>query len=191
MMFINWKMREINLKIVYYGPALSGKTTNLEHIHARTNPALRGELISLKTRGDRTLYFDFMQLELGRIKGLKPKFNLYTVPGQPCYVASRRLVLQGADAVVYVADSQLNRLKANIETMRNLKANLRALGVNPGEFPLVLQYNKRDLPSIAPIALLRMQLARDGVPQFQSVATEGVGVVETLKSAINLVVSRT
>lgn len=190
-MFINWKMREITLKIVYYGPALSGKTTNLERIHARTNPALRGELISLKTRGDRTLYFDFMQLELGRIKGLKPKFNLYTVPGQPCYVASRRLVLQGADAVVYVADSQLNRLKANIETMRNLKANLHALGVNPGEFPLVLQYNKRDLPSIAPVALMRMQLARDGVPQFQSVATEGVGVVETLKAAINLVVSRT
>jgi hypothetical protein len=189
-MFINWKMREINLKIVYYGPALSGKTTNLEYVHARTNPNLRGELISLKTRGDRTLYFDFMQLELGRIKGLKPKFNLYTVPGQPCYVASRRLVLQGADGVVYVADSQLSRLKANMETMRNLEENLQALGTNPTDFPLVLQYNKRDLPSIAPIALMRMQLARDGVPQFQSVATEGVGVLETLKTAINLVVSR-
>ena len=189
-MFINWKMREINLKIVYYGPALSGKTTNLECIHSRTNPTMRGKLISLKTRGDRTLYFDFMQLELGRIRGLKPKFNLYTVPGQPCYVASRRLVLQGADAVVYVADSQLNRLKANIETMRSLQGNLRALGVDLEHFPLVMQYNKRDLPSIAPVALMRMQLARDGVPQFQSVATEGVGVVETLKAAINLVVSR-
>jgi signal recognition particle receptor subunit beta len=189
-MFINWKMREINLKIVYYGPALSGKTTNLEYVHARTNPTLRGELISLKTRGDRTLYFDFMQLELGRIKGLKPKFNLYTVPGQPCYVASRRLVLQGADGVVYVADSQLSRLKANMETMRNLEQNLRVLGTNPNDFPMVLQYNKRDLPSIAPIALMRMQLARDGIPQFQSVATEGVGVLETLKAAINLVVSR-
>ena len=181
-MFINWKMREINLKVVYYGPALSGKTTNLEHIHARTNPNLRGELISLKTRGDRTLYFDFMQLELGRIKGLKPKFNLYTVPGQPCYVASRRLVLQGADGVVYVADSRLSRLRANMETMRNLEENLRALGADPRDFPLVLQYNKRDLPSIAPVALLRMQLAWDGVPQFQSVATEGVGVLETLKA---------
>jgi hypothetical protein len=189
-MFVNWKMREVNLKIVYYGPALGGKTTNLECIHARTNPQLRGELISLKTRGDRTIYFDFMQLELGQIKGLKPKFNLYTVPGQPCYVASRRLVLQGADGVVYVADSQLNRLKANIDTMRSLDDNLRALGLNPRDFPLVLQYNKRDLPSIAPVALLRMQLARDGVPQFQSVATEGVGVVETLKAAINLVISR-
>jgi signal recognition particle receptor subunit beta len=189
-MFINWKMREINLKVVYYGPALSGKTTNLEYVHARTNPNLRGELISLKTRGDRTLYFDFMQLELGRVKGLKPKFNLYTVPGQPCYVASRRLVLQGADGVVYVADSQLSRLKANMETMRNLEENLLALGTNPRDFPLVLQYNKRDLPSIAPIALMRMQLARDGVPQFQSVAIEGVGVLETLKAAINLVVSR-
>jgi signal recognition particle receptor subunit beta len=189
-MFVNWKMREVNLKIVYYGPAMSGKTTNLEYIHDRTNPQLRGELISLKTRGDRTIYFDFMQLELGRIRGLKPKFNLYTVPGQPCYVASRRLVLQGADSVVYVADSQLNRLKANIDAMRSLDENLRALGLNPLDFPLVLQYNKRDLPSIAPIALLRMQLARDGVPQFQSVATEGVGVVETLKAAINLVISR-
>jgi signal recognition particle receptor subunit beta len=189
-MFINWKMREVNLKIVYYGPALSGKTTNLEYVHSRTHPNLRGELISLKTRGDRTLYFDFMQLELGRIRGLKPKFNLYTVPGQPCYVASRRLVLQGADGVVYVADSQLSRLKANIETMRNLEENLRELGMNPFDFPVVLQYNKRDLPSIAPVALLRMQLARDGIPQYQSVATEGVGVLETLKAAINLVVSR-
>lgn len=189
-MFVNWKMREINLKIVYYGPALSGKTTNLEYVHARTNPQLRGDLISLKTRGDRTLYFDFMQLELGRIKGLKPKFNLYTVPGQPCYVASRRLVLQGADGVVYVADSQLNRLKANIETMRSLEGNLRALGISPDGFPMVLQYNKRDLSGIAPVALLRIQLARDGVPQFQSVATEGIGVLETLKAAINLVVSR-
>lgn len=189
-MFVNWKMREINLKIVYYGPALSGKTTNLEHVHARLDPRLRGELICLKTRADRTLYFDFMQLELGQIRGLKPKFNLYTVPGQPCYVASRRLVLQGADGVVYVADSQLNRLKANIDSMRSLEDNLRTLRVNPHDFPLVLQYNKRDLPSIAPVALLQMQLARDGVPQFQSVATEGVGVIETLKAAINLVVSR-
>ncbi len=188
-MFINWKMREINLKIVYYGPALSGKTTNLEYIYSRTNPALRGELISLKTRGDRTLYFDFMQLELERIRGLKPKFNLYTVPGQPCYIASRRLVLQGADGVVYVADSQLNRLRANIETMRNLEQNLQTLGVDPRGLPLVLQYNKRDLPNIAPIALLKMQLARDGVPQFQSVATQGIGVIETLKASINLVVS--
>jgi signal recognition particle receptor subunit beta len=190
MMFVNWKMREISLKIVYYGPALSGKTTNLEYVHSRTNPELRGDLVCLKTRGDRTLYFDFMQLELGRIRGLKPKFNLYTVPGQPCYVASRRLVLQGADSVVYVADSQLNRLKANIEAMRSLDRNLMALGMNPREFPMVLQYNKRDLPGIAPVALLRIQLARNGVPQFQSVATEGVGVLETLKAAINLVVSR-
>ena len=189
-MFVNWKMREVSLKIVYYGPALSGKTTNLEYIHSRTNPDLRGELISLKTRGDRTVYFDFMQLELGRIKGLKPKFNLYTVPGQPCYVASRKLVLQGTDGVVYVADSQLNRLKANMITMRSLEENLRTLGLNTQDFPLVLQYNKRDLPSIAPIALLRMQLAWNGAPQFQSVATDGVGVLETLKSVINLVVSR-
>ena len=189
-MFVNWKLREINLKVVYYGPALSGKTSNLEYIYARTDPESRGELISLSTRSDRTIYFDFMQLELGRIKGLKPKFNLYTVPGQPCYVASRKLVLRGADGVVYVADSQLSRLKANIETMRSLEENLRVLGASPHDFPLVLQYNKRDLPSIAPVALLGMQLAHDGVPQFQSVATEGVGVLETLKATINLIVSR-
>jgi signal recognition particle receptor subunit beta len=188
-MFINWNMREINLKIVYYGPALSGKTTNLEYIHSRTNPEFRGELVSLKTSGGRTLFFDFMQLELGPIKGLKPKFNLYTVPGQPCYVASRRLVLQGADAVVYVADSQISRLKANMESMRNLKRNLQTLRVNPRDFPLVLQYNKRDLPNRAPIGLLRMQLAHDGIPQFQSVATHGIGVIETLRAAINLAVS--
>jgi len=189
-MFINWHMREINLKVVYYGPALSGKTTNLECIHSRTNPELRGELICLKTRGDRTLYFDFMQLELGRINGLKPKFNLYTVPGQPCYVASRKLVLRGADVVVYVADSQLSRLRANVETMYNLEKNLRELGVNPRDFPVVLQYNKRDLPNIAPVALLRAQLARDNGPGFPSVATQGIGVTETLKATINLVVSR-
>lgn len=188
-MFINWKMREINLKIVYYGPALSGKTTSLQYVHSRIDPRLTGELISLKTRGDRTLYFDFMQLELGKIRGLKPKFNLYTVPGQPCYVSSRRLVLQGTDGVVYVADSQLNRLRANIETMQSLDQNLQSLGVDSRDFPIVLQYNKRDLPNIAPVALLRMQLARDGIPQFESVATEGVGVIETLKAAINLVVA--
>ena len=113
-MFINWKLREINLKIVYYGPALSGKTTNLQYIHAKTNPNIRGDLVSLKTRGDRTIYFDFLQLELGQIAGLKPRFNLYTVPGQVYYVGSRKLVLQGADGVVFVADSQWNRKQANI-----------------------------------------------------------------------------
>jgi signal recognition particle receptor subunit beta len=190
-MFINWKLREINLKIVYYGPALSGKTTNLQYIYAKTSPNIRGELVSLKTRGDRTLYFDFLQLELGQIAGLKPRFNLYTVPGQVYYVGSRKLVLQGADGVVFVADSQWDRLKANVETMHDMEENLRALGCNPRVMPLVLQCNKSDLPNIAPIPLIRQQIGRDGVPCFASAATQGGGVFDTLKAIINLVVAQT
>lgn len=189
-MFINWKTRELNLKIVYYGPPLSGKTTNLEYIHSRLDPRVRSELVSLKTREDRTVYFDFMQLELGQIKGLKPKFNLYTVPGQVIYVASRKLVLRGADGVVYVADSQAHMLQANIETMRNLEDNLQELGYNPKEVPLVLQFNKRDLPSAMASDMLYSYLGRDGSPQIEAVAIRGEGVIDTLKAAINLVVSR-
>ncbi|MBI3286645.1 MAG: gliding-motility protein MglA [Chloroflexi bacterium] len=189
-MFINWKLREINLKIVYYGPALSGKTTNLEYIHAQIDPRRRGELVSLKTHGDRTIYFDFMQLELGEIKRFKPKFNLYTVPGQVIYVASRKLVLQGADGVVYVADSGPDRLEENVEALRDLERNLRELGYDPERIPLVLQYNKRDLPNAVPLDLLSRSLARNGAPQFEAVATRGLGVLDTLKAAIHLVVSR-
>lgn len=189
-MFINWKLREINLKIVYYGPALSGKTTNLQYIHAKTNPAMRGDLVSLKTRGDRTIYFDFLQLELGQVAGLKPRFNLYTVPGQVYYIGSRKLVLQGADGVVFVADSQWERLKDNIESRRDMEDNLRALGYNPLAMPMVLQCNKRDLPHAAPVALLQQQFGNNGAPCFESVATEGIGVFETLKAIINLVMKQ-
>jgi signal recognition particle receptor subunit beta len=188
--FINWKLRELNLKIVYYGPPLSGKTTNLEYVHSRVDPRLRGELISLKTKEDRTIYFDFMQMEMGQIKGFKPKFNLYTVPGQVIYVASRKLVLQGADGVIYVADSQADKLRANIETMRNLEDNLRELGYNPLNIPLVLQFNKRDLADAIPVEVLRSYLARDRCPQFEAVAIRGQGVIDTLKAAINLVVAQ-
>lgn len=190
-MFINWKLREINLKIVYYGPALSGKTTNLQYIYAKTPPNIRGELISLKTRGDRTLYFDFLQLELGQIAGLKPRFNLYTVPGQMYYVGSRKLVLQGADGVVFVADSQWDRLRANVETMRDMEENLRALGCDPRVMPLVLQCNKRDLPNVAPMPLIQQQVGCDGIPCFASSAIQGIGVFDTLKAIINLVVAQT
>ena len=189
-MFINWKHREINLKIVYYGPALSGKTANLQYIHARTNPDIRGDLVCLKTRGDRTLYFDFLQLELGHIAGLKPRFNLYTVPGQVYYANSRKLVLQGADGVVFVADSQQQRLPDNVETVRDMEENLRAMGHDPRTVPLVLQCNKRDLPNIAPVPLMRQQLGLNGAPCFESVATQGTGVFDTLKAVINLVVSQ-
>lgn len=190
-MFINWKLREINLKIVYYGPALSGKTTNLQYIYAKTSPDIRGELVSLKTRGDRTLYFDFLQLELGQIAGLKPRFNLYTVPGQVYYVGSRKLVLQGADGVVFVADSQWDRLRANVETMRDMEQNLSALGCDPRTMPLVLQCNKRDLPNVAPLPLIQQQIGCNGIPCFASSAIQGIGVFDTLKAIINLVVAQT
>ena len=190
-MFVNPKRREINIKIVYYGPALSGKTTNLIQIHSRTDPSMRGDLVSLKTREDRTIFFDFLQLELGRIQGLKPRFNLYTVPGQVRYVASRKLVLQGADGVVFVADSQASMRRTNIQAMRNLQQNLRELGHNPDHFPLVLQFNKRDLPDVVPEALLQAELDRGGAPYFCSVATEGIGVFDTLKAIIRLVVAET
>jgi len=190
-MFINWKLREINLKIVYYGPALSGKTTNLQYIYAKTNPSMRGELVSLRTRGDRTLYFDFLQLELGRIAGLKPRFNLYTVPGQVYYASSRKLVLQGADGVVFIADSQEQRLQANVEAAHDMEENLRTLGYDPQAMPLVLQCNKRDLPEIVPVPLIKEQLGFDGVPCFTSVAIQGTGVFDTLKATINLVIAQT
>lgn len=188
-MFINQQRRELSLKIVYYGPALSGKTTNLQYIHAKSNPNIRGELVSLKTRGDRTLFFDFLQLELGNIAGLKPRFNLYTVPGQIYYSRTRKLVLQGADGVVFVADSQAQRLQANVEAVRDMGENLRALGVDPGRIPLVLQCNKQDLRPILTPAILQRSLRLREVPCFASVAVRGQGVFDTLKAAINLVVA--
>jgi len=189
-MFINWKLREINLKIVYYGPALSGKTTTLQQIHAKTNPQMRGDMVSLKTRGDRTIYFDFLQLELGEIAGLKPRFNVYTVPGQVYYVGTRKLVLQGADGVVFVADSQSRRLQANVESMRDLEKNLRMLGFDPQAMPLVLQCNKRDLPNITPVPTIRKKLNMNGTPAFETVALKGTGIFDALKTIINLVVSK-
>lgn len=189
-MFINWKLREINLKIVYYGPALSGKTTTLEQIHTKTNPNMRGDMVSLKTRGDRTIYFDFMQLELGEISGLKPRFNVYTVPGQVYYVGTRKLVLQGADGVVFVADSQKHRLDANVESIQDMVKNLRTLGLDPKEIPVVLQCNKRDLDNIAPVPVIRKRLGMNGVPTFETIATEGVGILDALKTIINRVVAK-
>lgn len=189
-MYLNWKLREINLKVVYYGPALSGKTTNLEYIHSKLRPELRGELISLKTKEDRTIFFDFLQLEIGKIKGFKPKFNLYTVPGQAIYTASRKLVMQGADGVVFVANSEWSAIRENMKSMRDMQDNLLELGYDLVDFPMVIQYNKRDLPYHAPINYLENSLGCNGVPHLESVATQGLGVFETLKTIINLVVSR-
>lgn len=184
-MFINWQRRELNLKIVYYGPALSGKTTNLEQIHTRTNPERRGELISLKTNEDRTLYFDFLQLELGKIGSLTPKIHLYTVPGQTYYEATRKVVLRGADGIVFVADSSAQRLKDNLELWGNMKSHLTALNISPAEIPIVVQLNKRDLPGAVPPQILKNLLRINGYPTFESVAREGQGVLDTLKAIIN------
>jgi signal recognition particle receptor subunit beta len=183
-MFINWKQKEVNLKIVYYGAALCGKTTNLEQIHNRIDTKLRSDLVSLKTREDRTIFFDFMQIELNEIKGLKPKFNLYTVPGQVYYLASRKLVLQGADGVVFVVDSQADRLNDNVETLQNLYGNLRDLGLDPAQIPLIFQFNKRDLPQALPLSTLRDELGCNGHLQIEAIASEGIGVFETLKPTI-------
>ena len=186
-MFINWQLRELNLKIVYYGPALSGKTTNLEQIHARVHSRRRSELLSLKTEGDRTLYFDFLQLELGKIAGLTPKIHLYTVPGQAYYEASRKIVLRGADGVVFVADSAPERIRDNLRAWSNMHLHFESLGL-PADIPLVVQFNKRDLPRVVPAVVIGKALKINGQPTFEAVALRGHGVLDTLKSITGLVI---
>ncbi len=187
-MYINPLRRELNLKIVYYGPARSGKTTNLQYIHANSNPKLRGDLVSLKTNEDRTIYFDYLLLELGPIGGLKPKFSLYTVPGQVYYAATRKLVLQGADGIVFVVDSDARRLKDNLAALRDMRTHLQELGRDPGALPLVAQFNKRDLPVAAPLVVLHNYLGlNSSIPCFQAVATKGDGVFDTLKTIMQRV----
>lgn len=190
-MYINWKLREINLKIVYYGPSLSGKTTTLQYIHSKTKPDRRGDLVSLKTREDRTLYFDYMQIELGKIAGLKPRFNIYTVPGQIYYKQTRKLVLRGADGVVFVADSQRRRLRENVQAVRDMRRDLQELGTDPDQIPLVLQCNKRDLEDVVPVEILKHHLGMNGVPTFKTIAIQGHGILDGLKTIINRVVSQT
>jgi signal recognition particle receptor subunit beta len=187
-MFINWALQEINLKIVFYGPGMSGKTTNLEFIHSKLDPSLAGELVSLKTKEDRTIFFDFMQIEVGRIKGKKPKFNLYTVPGQVYYASSRKVILNGVDGLVFVADSQPHRMEANIETLLDLENNLKQDGQSLEEFPWVIQYNKRDLPGVESVETLQKKLNFFNVPHFEAIAVRGEGVFNTLKAIINNVV---
>ena len=187
-MFINWALQEINLKIVFYGPGMSGKTTNLEFIHSKLDPSLAGELVSLKTKEDRTIFFDFMQIEVGRIKGKKPKFNLYTVPGQVYYASSRKVILNGVDGLVFVADSQPHRMEANIETLLDLENNLKQDGQSLEEFPWVVQYNKRDLPGVESVEALQKKLNFFDVPYFEAIAVQGEGVFNTLKAIINNVV---
>ncbi len=187
MSFINYSSREINCKIVYYGPGLCGKTTNLQYIYKKTNPEQKGKLISLATETERTLFFDFLPLALGDIKGFRVRFHLYTVPGQVFYAASRKLILKGVDGVVFVADSQIDRMEANIESMEDLRINLSEQGYDLDKLPFVIQYNKRDLPNVVPIEELNRSLNPNGVPFFEAVATQGIGVFETLKGIAKLV----
>jgi signal recognition particle receptor subunit beta len=187
MSFINYASREINCKIVYYGPGLCGKTTNLQHVYQKTAPEAKGKMISLATETERTLFFDFLPLALGEIRGFKTRFHLYTVPGQVFYDASRKLILKGVDGVVFVADSQEERLDANIESLENLKVNLEEQGYQLELLPFVIQYNKRDLPNVNSVEELRELLNPDGVPDFEACAQTGEGVFETLKAVAKLI----
>lgn len=181
MTFINYVAREINCKIVYYGPGLGGKTTNLKYLYDVTSPHNKGKLISLATETERTLFFDFLPLDLGQIRGLRARFHLYTVPGQVFYDASRKLILRGVDGVIFVADSQEERLDANLESVSNLEMNLREHGFDLAKIPYVLQLNKRDLPNAMTVEQLKKLLLVKGEPVFEAVATNGTGVLETLK----------
>ncbi len=189
MSFINYSSREINCKIVYYGPGLCGKTTNLQYIYQKTNPDAKGKMISLATETERTLFFDFLPLALGEIRGFKTRFHLYTVPGQVFYDASRKLILKGVDGVVFVADSQIARMEANVESLENLRTNLAEQGYSLDKLPYVIQYNKRDMPGIAPVEELRAMLNTTQVPEFEAVASSGQGVFDTLKAVAKLVLS--
>ncbi|MCX7995167.1 MAG: GTPase domain-containing protein [candidate division WOR-3 bacterium] len=182
MALINYASREINCKIVYYGPGLGGKTTNIKYIYSKLNPEIKGKLISLSTELDRTLFFDFLPVDLGTIKGFKTRFHLYTVPGQVFYNASRKLILKGVDGIVFVADSQIERFEENIESFQNMEDNLKTYNISIDKIPIVIQYNKRDLPNITSVEELQKVLNPQlKYPYFEAVAVQGIGVFETLK----------
>jgi signal recognition particle receptor subunit beta len=188
MSLINYAGREINCKIVYYGTGLGGKTTNLEYVYSKVNPDAKGKMISLATEIERTLFFDFLPIDLGDVKGFKTRFHLYTVPGQVYYNVSRKLILKGVDGVIFLADSQAERMEANIEAMHNLYENLDSYGYDLTTLPFAMQYNKRALPNAMPADDLRAQLNPMGVPDFEGVAIEGRGVFETLGAFSKMVV---
>ena len=187
MSFINYHTREVNCKIVYYGPGLGGKTTNIQYVYQKTSKGHKGKIISLNTENERTLFFDFLPLALGKIRGLSTRFHLYTVPGQVFYEASRKLILRGVDGIIFVADSQVERMEANLESLSGLEKNLIEQGHTIETLPLVMQWNKRDLPNVVSTADLETKLNKWGVPTFEAMATKGVGVFETLKTVSKLV----
>ena len=185
--FINFAAREINCKVVYYGPGLGGKTTNLQFIYEKSGDKQKGKMISLATETDRTLFFDFLPLDLGTVRGFRTRFHLYTVPGQVFYDASRKLILRGVDGVVFVADSQEERMDANLESIENLEENLKEHGYDLLKIPYVLQLNKRDLPNVLPVDQLRKELCKKDEPVVEAIAYKGIGVFETLKEISRLV----
>jgi len=179
---INYSSREINCKVVYYGPGLGGKTTNIQYVYEKLSPETKGKLVTLATEMDRTLFFDFLPLELGEVKGFKTRFHLYTVPGQVYYNASRKLILRGVDGIVFVADSSEARFDANIEALYNLHDNLQEYDLSLDQIPFVMQWNKRDMPDAIPVDELNEELNPEGYENFEAVAVKGVGVFDTLKS---------
>lgn len=181
MSFVNYHTKEINCKIVYYGPGLGGKTTNIQYIYQKTSSQNKGQMITLNTENERTLFFDFLPLDLGEIRGFKTRFHLYTVPGQVFYEASRKLILRGVDGLVFVADSQVERMEANIESYHGLEKNLADQGYDITKVPIVMQWNKRDLPNIVPVEDMQLQLNKRKFPAFEATAVSGEGVFETLK----------
>ena len=181
MVFFNWATMQMAAKIVYYGPGLCGKTTNLQYIYEKSNPQQKGKLISLATETDRTLFFDFLPLDLGEIRGFRTRFHLYTVPGQVYYNASRKLILRGVDGVVFVADSDECRIDANVEALYNLHENLSEHGIELSDVPFVIQWNKRDMPTALPVEELEHELNPDGHKSFEAIAVKGQGVFDTLK----------
>jgi signal recognition particle receptor subunit beta len=189
MVLFNYSTKELTAKVVYYGPGLCGKTTNLQWIHDKVPIKNKGKMLSLATETDRTLFFDFLPLELGTVRGFKTRFHLYTVPGQVFYDASRKLILKGVDGVIFVADSQVERMDANVEAIENLETNLRTQGYDLSAIPYVLQLNKRDLPNVATVDEMKRLLTKKSEPIFEAVAAKGPGVFETLKGVAKLVLA--
>jgi len=189
MPLVHHAKREIHVKVVYYGPGLGGKTTNLEHIHRHSAPDRRGKLVSLMTEAERTLFFDLLPMEIGVFRGYRVRLHLCTVPGQMAHDRTRQLVLRHVDGVVFVVDSQRGREESNVASIRNLAENLRRQGDDPDRIPLVVQYNKRDMPSVAPVEELRALLNPTSVPDYEAIATSGEGVFETLKAIAKLVLT--
>ncbi len=181
MSFVNYNTKEVNCKIVYYGPGLGGKTTNIQHVYQKTSGDNKGKIISLNTENERTLFFDFLPLDLGEIRGFQTRFHLYTVPGQVFYEASRRLILRGVDGIIFVADSQVEKMEANLKSLEGLEQNLLEQGYEIEKLPLIMQWNKRDLPNITPVEDMERQLNKWNVQSYEASAVGGEGVFESLK----------